>query len=92
MNSVEELPGFNVKKDFLCKLTGDFPDAGGSCVKEEVQVNEDEVEKQLKDACILSEGEWKECADSSDTLCSAKCEFKKRKILILKQKFLLKLL
>ena len=65
------------EEGFSCKLTGDFPDAGGSCVKEEVQVNEDEVEKQLKDACILSEGEWKECADSSDTLCSAKCEFKK---------------
>lgn len=61
---------------FSCKLTGDFPDAGGVCVRAEEQINEDEVAKQLKDACVVSGGEWKECTDDTDNLCEAKCEFK----------------
>ncbi len=71
------IAGLQCEEGFSCKLTGDFPDAGGSCVKEEVQANKDEVLKQLTDACKLSGGEWKACEDESDTLCVSKCEFKK---------------
>lgn len=69
------IAAFQCEDGFTCKMSGDFPDAGGTCTKEEVQANNEVVTDQLKSACVDSGGEWKECTDVADTLCKAKCEF-----------------
>lgn len=63
------------EEGFTCKMSGDFPDAGGTCATPEVKTGDEVVTEQLKLSCVESGGEWKECTDPADATCKAKCAF-----------------